>query len=102
MLTEMLTIKSDDVNGRNRAYESIVKGDNIPRPGIPESFKVLVRELQSIGLDITCVKKDGSEVDLVSDMDDLRKSAPKRTLSDIDSELLNINFFETPTTFGDL
>lgn len=101
-LQEMLTIKSDDVNGRNRAYEAIVKGDNIPRPGIPESFKVLVRELQSIGLDITVAKKDGVEVDLMSDMDDLRKSAPKRTLSDIDSELLNINFFETPTTFGDL
>ncbi len=101
-LQEMLTIKSDDVNGRNRAYESIVKGDNIPRPGIPESFKVLVRELQSIGLDITVAKKDGEEVDLMSDMDDLRKAAPKRTLSDIDSELLNINFFETPTTFGDL
>ena len=101
-LQEMLTIKSDDVNGRNRAYESIVKGDNIPRPGIPESFKVLVRELQSIGLDITVAKKDGVEVDLMSDMDDLRKAAPKRTLSDIDSELLNINFFETPTTFGDI
>lgn len=101
-LQEMLTIKSDDVNGRNRAYEAIVKGDNIPRPGIPESFKVLVRELQSIGLDITVAKKDGIEVDLMSDMDDLRKSAPKRTLSDIDSELLNINFFETPTTFGEL
>ena len=101
-LQEMLTIKSDDVNGRNRAYEAIVKGDNIPRPGIPESFKVLVRELQSIGLDITVAKKDGAEVDLRTDMDDLRKSAPKRTLSDIDSELLNINFFETPTTFGDL
>lgn len=101
-LQEMLTIKSDDVNGRNRAYEAIVKGDNIPRPGIPESFKVLVRELQSIGLDITVAKKDGVEVDLMSDMEDLRKSAPKRTLSDIDSELLNINFFETPTTFGEL
>lgn len=101
-LQEMLTIKSDDVNGRNRAYEAIVKGDNIPRPGIPESFKVLVRELQSIGLDITVAKRDGVEVDLMSDMDDLRKSAPKRTLSDIDSELLNINFFETPTTFGEL
>ena len=101
-LQEMLTIKSDDVNGRNRAYEAIVKGDNIPRPGIPESFKVLVRELQSIGLDITVAKKDGEEVDLMTDMDDLRKAAPKRTLSDIDSELLNINFFETPTTFGDL
>ena len=101
-LQEMLTIKSDDVNGRNRAYEAIVKGDNIPRPGIPESFKVLVRELQSIGLDITVAKKDGQEVDLMTDMDDLRKSAPKRTLSDVDSELLNINFFETPTTFGDI
>ena len=94
-LQEMLTIKSDDVNGRNRAYEAIVKGDNIPRPGIPESFKVLVRELQSIGLDITVAKKDGQEVDLMTDMDDLRKA-------DVDSELLNINFFETPTTFGDL
>ncbi len=101
-LQEMLTIKSDDVNGRNRAYEAIVKGDNIPRPGIPESFKVLVRELQSIGLDITVAKKDGIEVDLMTDIDDLRKAAPKRTLSDIDSELLNINFFETPTSYGDL
>jgi DNA-directed RNA polymerase subunit beta len=101
-LQEMLTIKSDDVNGRNRAYEAIVKGDNIPRPGIPESFKVLVRELQSIGLDITVAKKNGVEVDLMSDMDDLRKSAPKRTLSDIDSELLNINFFETSTTLGEI
>ncbi len=101
-LQEMLTIKSDDVNGRNRAYEAIVKGDNIPRPGIPESFKVLVRELQSIGLDITVAKKNGVEVDLMSDMDDLRKSAPKRTLSDIDSELLNINFFDTSATLGEI
>lgn len=98
-LQEMLTIKSDDVNGRSRAYEAIVKGDNIPRPGIPESFKVLVRELQSIGLDITVAKKGGEEVDLMSDTDNLRKAAPKRTLSDIDSELLNINFFETPSAF---
>ena len=101
-LQEMLTIKSDDVNGRNRAYEAIVKGDNIPRPGIPESFKVLVRELQSIGLDITVAKKNGVEVDLMSDMDDLRKAAPKRTLSDIDSELLNINFFDTSATLGEI
>ena len=98
-LQEMLTIKSDDVNGRSRAYEAIVKGDNIPRPGIPESFKVLVRELQSIGLDISVAKKSGEEVDLMSDTDDLRKAAPKRILSDIDSELLNINFLETPSSF---
>ena len=98
-LQEMLTIKSDDVNGRSRAYEAIVKGDNIPRPGIPESFKVLVRELQSIGLDISVSKKSGEEVDLMSDTDDLRKAAPKRILSDLDSELLNINFLETPSAF---
>ncbi len=95
-LQEMLTIKSDDVSGRSRAYESIVKGDNIPRPGIPESFKVLVRELQSIGLDITVSKRGGEEVDLMSDTEEVRKAAPKRTISDIDSELLNINFFESP------
>jgi len=91
-LQEMLTIKSDDVNGRSRAYEAIVKGDNIPRPGIPESFKVLVKELQSIGLDITVAKKGGQEVDLMSDLDSARRATPKKTLSDIDSELLNINF----------
>ena len=100
-LQEMLTIKSDDVNGRSRAYEAIVKGDNIPRPGIPESFKVLVRELQSIGLDIAVSKRGGEEVDLMSDTDDLRKSAPKRVLSDIDSELLNIDFFDTSASFKD-
>ena len=98
-LQEMLTIKSDDVNGRSRAYEAIVKGDNIPRPGIPESFKVLVRELQSIALDISVSKKSGEEIDLMSDTDDIRKPAPKRTLSDIDSELLNINFFETSNVY---
>ena len=95
-LQEMLTIKSDDVNGRSKAYESIVKGENLQRPGIPESFKVLVRELQSIGLDITVAKRGGREVDLMSDMDEIRKSAPKRTLSDVDSKLLNTNFFHKP------
>lgn len=100
-LQEMLTIKSDDVNGRSRSYEAIVKGENLQRPGIPESFKVLVRELQSIGLDLTVSKKDGEEVDLMSDTDETRKAAPKRTISDIDSELLNINFFDAPTKFTD-
>ena len=65
-LQEMLTIKSDDVNGRSKAYESIVKGENLRRPGIPESFKVLVRELQSIGLDLSVAKrtKEGEEVEI--------------------------------------
>lgn len=100
-LQEMLTIKSDDVNGRSRAYESIVKGENLQRPGIPESFKVLVRELQSIGLDITVAKRGGTEVDLMSDTDEIKKAVPKRTLSDVDSELLNINFFQAPGSISD-
>jgi len=100
-LQEMLTIKSDDVNGRSRAYEAIVKGENLQRPGIPESFKVLVRELQSIGLDITVAKRGGAEVDLMSDTDEMKRAVPKRTLSDIDSELLNINFFQTPGSISD-
>ena len=51
-LQEMLTYKSDDIQGRSKAYEAIVKGDNLPEPGIPESFNVLVRELQGLGLDV--------------------------------------------------
>ena len=68
-LQEMLTIKSDDVNGRNRAYEAIVKGDNIPRPGIPESFKVLLKELQSLALDVTVLDEDGNEVKMTESID---------------------------------
>lgn len=100
-LQEMLTIKSDDVNGRSRAYEAIVKGENLQRPGIPESFKVLVRELQSIGLDITVAKKGGLEVDLMSDAEESKKTAPKRTINDLDSELLKIDLFPTPPTLAD-
>lgn len=100
-LQEMLTIKSDDVNGRSRAYEAIVKGENLQRPGIPESFKVLVRELQSIGLDITVAKKGGVEVDLMSDIDESKKTVPKRTINEVDSELLKIDLFPTPPTLGD-
>ena len=58
-LQEILTVKSDDVVGRVKTYESIVKGENIPEPGVPESFKVLVKELQSIGLDIRVLDEDG-------------------------------------------
>ncbi len=63
-LQEILTVKSDDVVGRVKAYEAIVKGQNIPTPGIPESFKVLIRELQSLSLDIKVLDKDGNEVTL--------------------------------------
>ena len=70
-LQEMLTVKSDDVVGRVRTYEAIVKGDNIPQPGIPESFKVLIKELESLALQIDVLDEDGKEVDLHTDDDDL-------------------------------
>ena len=63
-LQELLTVKSDDINGRRRAYEAIIKGQNIPTPGIPESFKVLVKELQSLALDVRVQDKDGNDIDL--------------------------------------
>ena len=63
-LQEILTVKSDDVVGRVKTYESIVKGQNIPTPGIPESFKVLIKELQSLGLDVKVLDKDNEEIDL--------------------------------------
>ena len=63
-LQEILTVKSDDVVGRVKAYEAIVKGNNIPEPGVPESFKVLIKELQSIGLDIKVLSGDSKEIDI--------------------------------------
>jgi DNA-directed RNA polymerase subunit beta len=68
-LQEILTVKSDDVTGRVKTYESIVKGENIPEPGIPESFKVLVKELQSLALDIKIITSDENEVEIVDTMD---------------------------------
>ena len=69
-LQEMLTVKSDDVVGRVKTYEAIVKGENIPEPGVPEGFKVLVKELEALGLDIRLYTHDGEEVELKEDIDD--------------------------------
>ncbi len=63
-LQEILTVKSDDVTGRVKTYEAIVQGQNIPTPGVPESFKVLVKELQSLALDVRVLDKDGNEIEL--------------------------------------
>ena len=68
-LQEILTVKSDDVVGRVKTYEAIIKGENIPEPGIPESFKVLLKELQSLGLDVRVLQEDGSEVELTENID---------------------------------
>ena len=63
-LQEILTVKSDDITGRRKAYEAIIKGQNIPTPGVPESFKVMVKELQALALDVRVLDKEGKEVDL--------------------------------------
>ena len=68
-LQEILTVKSDDVVGRVKTYEAIIKGDNIPEPGIPESFKVLLKELQSLGLDIKVLREDQTEVEIMESVD---------------------------------
>lgn len=74
-LQEILTVKSDDVVGRVKAYEAIVKGENIPEPGVPESFKVLIKELQSIGLDIKVLSEDAQEIMINDIEDDINETA---------------------------
>ncbi len=74
-LQEMLTIKSDDTIGRVKAYEAIVKGENIPEPAIPESFKVLLKEMQSLGLDVNVISEGGAEVQIREEDDELLRAA---------------------------
>ena len=69
-LQEILTVKSDDVVGRVKTYEAIVKGQNVPKAGVPESFKVLVKELQSLGLDVKVLDGDNNEIELKQSFDD--------------------------------
>ena len=68
-LQEILTVKSDDVVGRVKTYEAIIKGENIPEPGIPESFKVLLKELQSLGLDVRVLDENNEEVQIMESVD---------------------------------
>jgi DNA-directed RNA polymerase subunit beta len=74
-LQEMLTIKSDDTQGRVKAYEAIVKGENIARPGVPESFKVLLKEMQSLALDIQVMSEEGGSLEVAEEEDDLLRAA---------------------------
>ena len=83
-LQEMLTVKSDDVVGRVKTYEAIVKGENIPEPGVPESFKVLIKELQSLGLDVRLYSEDNKELELKENIEDGIEYDPER-----DKKLLN-------------
>jgi len=74
-LQELLTIKSDDVLGRVKVYEAIVKGENIPEPGIPESFKVLLKELQSLCLNVEVLSSDGSSIEMRDSDEDVFRAA---------------------------
>ena len=74
-LQEMLTIKSDDTVGRVKAYEAIVKGENIAEPSIPESFKVLLKEMQSLALDVAVISEDGGQVEVREEDDELLRAA---------------------------
>ena len=86
-LQEILTVKSDDINGRTKTYEAIVKGENIPTPGIPESFKVLVKELQSLALDVRVLDKNGEEIELSDLIDDDMPTAA--TLEEVEKAIDN-------------
>ncbi|MEN1968926.1 DNA-directed RNA polymerase subunit beta [Lentibacillus sp. N15] len=79
-LQEILTVKSDDVVGRVKTYESIVKGDNVPEPGVPESFKVLIKELQSLGLDVKILSSDEEEIEMRDMEEEETQSASKLNL----------------------
>jgi DNA-directed RNA polymerase subunit beta len=74
-LQELLTIKSDDVLGRVKVYEAIVKGENIPEPGIPESFKVLIKEMQSLALNVEVLSTEGKEIELRETDEDVFRAA---------------------------
>ncbi|MFS8543500.1 MAG: hypothetical protein LOD91_06625, partial [Limnochordales bacterium] len=74
-LQELLTVKSDDVVGRVKTYEAIVKGENIPEPGVPESFKVLIKELQSLALDVRVLSEDAQEIEIRDEEEDISEMA---------------------------
>ena len=105
-LQEILTVKSDDINGRRRAYEAIIKGQNIPTPGVPESFKVLVKELQSLGLNIRTLDKDGNDVQLSSICNDdepfvYSNKADAISMSDDEDEITEDSGFTFKDENGD-
>ena len=106
-LQEILTVKSDDVVGRVKAFESIVKGQNIPAPGIPEAFRVMVKELQSLGLDVKILDKDNEEIDIKQtyDEDENMPAAPDyydETDVAVDSEIEDNYTMENPDDDNDL
>lgn len=87
-LQEILTVKSDDVVGRVKTYEAIVKGDNVPEPGVPESFKVLIKELQSLGMDVKILSSDEEEIEMrdLEDDEDAKQNEGLSLTNDEETE----------------
>jgi DNA-directed RNA polymerase subunit beta len=108
-LQEILTVKSDDIIGRVKTYEAIVKGENIPKPGIPESFKVLIKELQSLALDVKVLSKDNEEIKLketseyddVTSVDrivDVKENAKEHVKEEVKEDVVTLDESETVET----
>jgi DNA-directed RNA polymerase subunit beta len=97
-LQELLTVKSDDVIGRVKTYEAIVKGENIPEPGVPESFKVLIKELQSLGLDVKVLTEESEEVQIKEEDDDIKEMAKELGI-EIDTAGSDAAVFEEESDF---
>ena len=101
-LQEMLTVKSDDVQGRVKAYEAIVKGENIPEPGIPESFKVLIMEMRSLSLDVSMISNEKGEIQLRdSDFEELTPDLLDVSIEDDEADSTIEDSFEE-LELGDL
>ena len=100
-LQEILTVKSDDIVGRVKTYEAIVKGENIPEPGVPESFKVLIKELQSLGLDIKVLSENDEEIEIRENDEDISETAKELELDIHSAENLDKNESEDPDEESD-
>ena len=103
-LQEILTVKSDDVVGRVKTYESIVKGENVPEPGVPESFKVLIKELQSLALDMKVLDKDNNEIILRESLDDDDTDLPVSIsgIEDDEDDVVNEHDFSDDSEIDDI
>ncbi|MBQ1386168.1 MAG: DNA-directed RNA polymerase subunit beta, partial [Erysipelotrichales bacterium] len=95
ILQEILTVKSDDINGRTKTYEAIIKGKPLPTPGIPEAFRVLVHELQALAIDVRCIDKEGKELDITRH-DDADTAAAKPEVVASSEDIASLTVSEMP------
>ena len=95
ILQEILTVKSDDITGRTKTYEAIIKGKPLPTPGIPEAFRVLVHELQALAIDVQCIDSEGKEID-ITHHEEVDANAPKAEVVATSEDLQNMTVTDMP------